>query len=79
MQQSTSSRVGSHPLIQSVHGIRYQVKDVIRAVTFYTQHLGFTLGHQQPPAFANVSLGDVQILLSLILCQRLGVSECHQG
>jgi glyoxylase I family protein len=33
-------------------------------VTFYTQHLGFTLGHQQPPAFANVSLGDVQILLS---------------
>jgi glyoxylase I family protein len=28
------------------------------------QHLGFKLGHQQLPAFANVSLGDAQILLS---------------
>jgi glyoxylase I family protein len=32
-------------------------------VAFYTQHLGFTK-HLQVPAFANVSLGDVQILLS---------------
>jgi glyoxylase I family protein len=40
------------------------VKDVARAVAFYTQHLGFTPGHQQLPAFANVSMGDVQILLS---------------
>jgi glyoxylase I family protein len=50
--------------IQGVHGVRYQVKDVARAVAFYTTHLGFTLGHQQPPAFASVSLGDVQVLLS---------------
>ena len=50
--------------IRSVHGIRYQVKDVARAVAFYTQHLRFTLGHQQLPAFASISLGDVQILLS---------------
>jgi glyoxylase I family protein len=26
--------------------------------------LGFTLGHQQLPAFASVSLGDAQLLLS---------------
>ena len=45
-------------------GVRYQVKDVARSVTFYTSHLGFTLEHQQLPAFASVSLGDVQILLS---------------
>jgi len=50
--------------IRGVHGVRYQVKDVARAVAFYTTHLGFTLGHQQPPAFASVSLGDVQVLLS---------------
>ena len=50
--------------VQGVHGVRYQVKDVARAVAFYTTHLGFTLGHQQPPAFASVSLGDVQVLLS---------------
>jgi len=53
-----------HNFIQGVHGVRYQVKDVARAVTFYTGTLGFTLKHQQLPAFANVSLGDVQILLS---------------
>jgi glyoxylase I family protein len=50
--------------IEGVHGVRYQVKDVARAVAFYTQHLGFTLVHQQLPAFASISLGEVQILLS---------------
>jgi glyoxylase I family protein len=40
------------------------VKDVARAVAFYTQRLGFTLKHQQLPAFANVSLDDVDLLLS---------------
>jgi glyoxylase I family protein len=50
--------------VLSFHGVRYQVKDVSRAIAFYTQHLGFTLQHQQPPAFANVSLGTLQILLS---------------
>ena len=54
----------SRAFIQSVHGIRYQVKDVVRSVAFYTQQLGFKAGHQQLPAFASVSLGDVQILLS---------------
>jgi glyoxylase I family protein len=55
---------GRHAFVQGVHGVRYQVKDVARAVAFYTTHLGFTLEHQQLPAFANVSLGDGQILLS---------------
>jgi glyoxylase I family protein len=50
--------------VQRIHGVRYQVKDVARSVAFYTTHLGFTLEHQQLPAFANVSLGDAQILLS---------------
>jgi glyoxylase I family protein len=48
----------------NVHGIRYQVKDVARSVAFYTQRFGFKLERQQLPAFANVSLGDAQILLS---------------
>src|SRR5258708_38042705 len=55
---------GRHAFVQGVHGVRYQVKDVARSVAFYTTHLGFTLEHQQLPAFANVSLGDAQILLS---------------
>lgn len=50
--------------ISGVHGVRYQVTDVSRAVDFYTQHLGFRLVHQQLPAFASVSLGDFTLLLS---------------
>jgi glyoxylase I family protein len=50
--------------IEGFHGIRYQVKDVARAVAFYTQQLGFKLEHQQLPAFASVSLNETQILLS---------------
>ena len=50
--------------VKSIHGVRYQVKDVARAAAFYTQRLGFQLEHQQLPAFASVSLGDAQILLS---------------
>jgi glyoxylase I family protein len=57
-------RSGKHPFVQGVHGVRYQVKDVARSVAFYTTHLGFTLEHQQLPAFASVSVGDAQILLS---------------
>ena len=64
MPQATPSQVDARDCIQGVHGVRYQVKDVVRAVAFYTQQLGFKLGHQHPPAFADVSLGDVQILLS---------------
>jgi len=64
MSQATGSHVEAHAFIKNVHGIRYQVKDVARSVAFYTQHLGFTLEHQQLPAFASVSLGDSHILLS---------------
>jgi glyoxylase I family protein len=64
MSHATPSQVESHAFIQSVHGIRYQVRDVGRSVEFYTRRLGFTVRHQQPPAFATVSFGGVQILLS---------------
>jgi glyoxylase I family protein len=50
--------------ILSLHGVRYQVRDVARVVAFYTDHLGFRLEHQQLPAFASVLLGDFRPLLS---------------
>jgi glyoxylase I family protein len=45
-------------------GIRYQVKDVARAVEFYTRHLGFKLEQQAGPAFARVSNGSLVLWLS---------------
>jgi glyoxylase I family protein len=55
---------GTHAFVQGVHGVRYQVKDVARSVSFYTAHLGFTVEHQQLPAFASISFGDATMLLS---------------
>jgi len=46
------------------HGVRYQVADVSRSVKFYVEQLGFKVEHQQIPAFANVSLGALHLLLS---------------
>jgi len=60
----TQSHSDARSLITAVHGIRYQVHDVARAVAFYTQRLGFAVEHQHLPAFASVSLGDTHILLS---------------
>ena len=50
--------------IFSPHGVRYQVTDVAQAAAFYTDHLGFSLEHQQLPAFASVLLGHLRLLLS---------------
>jgi glyoxylase I family protein len=54
----------SQRVVEGFHGVRYQVRDVLRSVAFYTEQLGFKLEHQQPPAFASVSVGNAQILLS---------------
>lgn len=64
MPNSATTTADARTFIKEVHGVRYQVKDVARAVAFYTEQLGFKLEHQQLPAFASVSLGDTDILLS---------------
>ena len=61
--EETPSTESQH-FVKGVHGVRYQVRDVLRSVAFYTEHFGFKLEHKQPPAFASVSLGDSQIILS---------------
>jgi glyoxylase I family protein len=45
-------------------GVRYQVRDVQRAITFYTQTLGFNLDMQNLPAFGQVSIGGLKLILS---------------
>ena len=52
------------PGIAGFHGVRYQVSDVRRAASFYTEHLGFRLAHQHLPAFATLTLGELHLLLS---------------
>jgi glyoxylase I family protein len=49
--------------VRSAWGVRYQVRDISRSVDFYTR-LGFKLDHQHPPAFAQVSLGALKLILS---------------
>jgi catechol 2,3-dioxygenase-like lactoylglutathione lyase family enzyme len=44
--------------------VRYMVDDVEGAVAFYTTHLGFSLISNHAPAFADVSRGDLRLLLS---------------
>lgn len=50
--------------IRGFHGVRYQTRDVERAIAFYTEHLGFKLDLKVLPAFAQVSLGPLKLLLS---------------
>ena len=44
--------------------VRYMVDDVEAAITFYTEHLGFTLRMSAAPAFADVIRGRLRLLLS---------------
>jgi catechol 2,3-dioxygenase-like lactoylglutathione lyase family enzyme len=48
----------------SIVNVRYMVDDVDAAVAWYTRHLGFTLLSSQAPAFADVSLGSLRLLIS---------------
>jgi glyoxylase I family protein len=45
-------------------GVRYQVKDVSRSIDFYTQQLGFKLDQKNLPAFAQVSIANLKLILS---------------
>ena len=44
--------------------VRYMVEDLDKAIEFYTKHLGFTLGTNASPAFADVTRGNLRLLLS---------------
>jgi catechol 2,3-dioxygenase-like lactoylglutathione lyase family enzyme len=47
----------------TVH-VRYLVDDVEASIAFYAEHFGFTLLSNQAPAFADVQLGELRLLLS---------------
>ena len=43
--------------------VRYMVHDVDAAIAWYTKHLGFTVLSNYAPAFADVTLGSLRLLL----------------
>lgn len=63
-QSQSESPHMSQPLIVGFWGVRYQVTDVQRAVTFYTQTLGFNLDMLNLPAFGQVSRNGLKLILS---------------
>ena len=44
--------------------VRYMVDDVAAAVAFYTEHLGFSIESNFPPAFGSVQRGNLRLLLA---------------
>jgi glyoxylase I family protein len=63
-QSQEASAMTMERFVLGLRGIRYQVKDVARAVAFYTEQLGFDLDQKTLPAFAQVSVGDLKLILS---------------
>jgi glyoxylase I family protein len=55
---------GRQPFVLGLWGVRYQVRDVARSIAFYTGLLGFNLDRENLPAFGQVSIGDLKLILS---------------
>lgn len=51
-------------VVDGMWGVRYQVKDVRRSIEFYTGTLGFKLDFENLPAFGQVSLPHLKLILS---------------
>src|SRR5436190_11367356 len=66
----TEASAGTKATAQSKAGgaaiaaVRYQIKDIDRAIRFYTELLDFKLEHKVGTAFAMVSRGPLQLVLS---------------
>lgn len=51
-------------IVRGCWGVRYQVKDVARSIDFYTRQLGFELDQAHLPAFGQVSIKGLKLILS---------------
>ncbi|HET9867740.1 MAG TPA: VOC family protein [Nitrospira sp.] len=63
-QQASSSSNEGQGFVLGLWGVRYQVKDVQRSIAFYTEVLGFTLDRENLPAFGQVSIDGLKLILS---------------
>jgi glyoxylase I family protein len=62
--QAGPSAADTQTFVRGLWGVRYQVTDVNRSVNFYIKQLGLKLDHQNLPAFAQVSVGNLKLILS---------------
>lgn len=63
-QEETALPAAPEHVVDGLWGVRYQVADVTRAVEFYTGTLGFKLDFQRLPAFGQVSVPNLKLILS---------------
>ncbi len=62
--EAGSSTTEGRSVVLGLWGVRYQVKDASRSVAFYTTQLGLKLDQQNLPAFSQVSVGNLKLILS---------------
>jgi glyoxylase I family protein len=60
----TQGVVVSTTSTESTATIRYQVSDIERSIRFYTERLAFRVGTKVGTAFADVSRGNLRLILS---------------
>ena len=63
-REAGSDAKDSQAIVLSLWGVRYQVKDVKRSIEFYTKQLGFKVDMQNLPAFGQVSVDNLKLILS---------------
>ncbi|HEX3084047.1 MAG TPA: VOC family protein [Pyrinomonadaceae bacterium] len=62
--EADSDAKETHSFVLGLWGVRYQVKDVSRSIEFYTKQLGFKLDMKNLPAFGQVSVVNLKLILS---------------
>ena len=63
-KQDADSNASDRNFVLGLWGIRYQVKNVERSIAFYTETFGLKLDHQHLPAFGQVSIANLKLILS---------------
>lgn len=64
LEENVMGSTNEQPFVMGLWGVRYQVKDVQRSIAFYTEALGFNLDRENLPAFGQVSIGGLKLILS---------------
>ena len=61
----SSTHQGKEETSMATVSVRYIVDDVAAAISFYTQHLGFSLDLHPAPGFATLSRANLRLLLNV--------------